>query len=67
MHLFQVLRRLISFREKIYLDQIAMGAPRTYLADNGEEIVIQIDSRSNVPSGVRGESMSCSPGTFIVS
>ncbi|BFZ13611.1 hypothetical protein BsWGS_16650 [Bradybaena similaris] len=48
-----VLRRLISYREKIYLDQIAMGAPRTYLADNGEEIIIQIDSRSNVPSGVR--------------
>lgn len=45
--------------EKIYLDQIAVGEPRTYLADNGEEIVLQIDHISNVSSGFRGESMSC--------
>ncbi|CAG5119675.1 unnamed protein product [Candidula unifasciata] len=41
-----IFRRLITFRERIYLDQIAMGAPRSFLADNGEEIVVQIDSRN---------------------
>ncbi|XP_059151259.1 uncharacterized protein LOC131937672 isoform X2 [Physella acuta] len=48
-----VLRRLITFREKIYIDQLAFGAPRSYYADNGEEIIIQTDSRSNIPSGQR--------------
>ncbi|XP_059170400.1 uncharacterized protein LOC131951947 [Physella acuta] len=48
-----LLRRLITFREKIYIDQLAFGATRSYYADNGEEIIIQTDSRSNIPSGQR--------------
>ncbi|XP_059170403.1 uncharacterized protein LOC131951951, partial [Physella acuta] len=48
-----LLRRLITFREKIYIDQLAYDAPRSYYADNGEEIIIQTDSRSNIPSGQR--------------
>ncbi|CAL1531443.1 unnamed protein product [Lymnaea stagnalis] len=48
-----LLRRLVTYREKIYIDQIAAGAPRSFYADNGEEIIVQTDSRSNIPSGQR--------------
>ncbi|CAG5128779.1 unnamed protein product, partial [Candidula unifasciata] len=39
-----ILRRLITFRERIYLDQLAFGVPKSFLADNGEQIVVQVDS-----------------------
>lgn len=52
----QILRRLISSREVIYIDRLALGAPKRYIADNGEEVVIQVSSRSNLPSSQRCES-----------
>ncbi|XP_055873248.1 fasciclin-1-like [Biomphalaria glabrata] len=48
-----LMRRLMTYREKIYIDQLAVGAPRSFYADNGEELIVQLDSRSNIPSGQR--------------
>ncbi|KAH9496778.1 hypothetical protein Btru_009398 [Bulinus truncatus] len=48
-----LMRRLMTFREKIYIDQLAPGARKTFKADNGEEIIIQLDLRSDIPSGQR--------------
>ncbi|GFR71153.1 fasciclin-1 [Elysia marginata] len=48
-----ILRRLLTFREVIYLDRMAAGQQRVMYSDNGDEIVIRTDSRSNIPSGQR--------------
>ncbi|CAL1542338.1 unnamed protein product [Lymnaea stagnalis] len=48
-----LLRRLVIYGEKIYVDQMAAGASKSFYADNGEEIIVQTDSRSNIPSGQR--------------
>ncbi|GFS14868.1 hypothetical protein ElyMa_004917700, partial [Elysia marginata] len=48
-----VLRRLLTFREVIYLDRMAAGQHRVMYSDNGDEIIIRTDSRSNIPSRQR--------------
>ncbi|KAK0067815.1 fasciclin-1, partial [Biomphalaria pfeifferi] len=42
-----IMRRLMTSREKIYIDQLAVGAPRSFYADNGEELIVQVDSGSS--------------------
>uniref|UniRef100_A0A2C9LQL9 FAS1 domain-containing protein n=1 Tax=Biomphalaria glabrata TaxID=6526 RepID=A0A2C9LQL9_BIOGL len=42
-----IMRRLMTSREKIYIDQLAVGAPRSFYADNGEELIVQVDAGSS--------------------
>uniref|UniRef100_A0A2C9LYV2 FAS1 domain-containing protein n=1 Tax=Biomphalaria glabrata TaxID=6526 RepID=A0A2C9LYV2_BIOGL len=37
----------MTSREKIYIDQLAVGAPRKFYADNGEELIVQVDAGSS--------------------
>ncbi|KAK3758831.1 hypothetical protein RRG08_036271 [Elysia crispata] len=48
-----ILRRLLTFREVIYLDRMAPGSQRVMYSDNGDEVVLRTDSRSNIPSAQR--------------
>jgi hypothetical protein len=43
-----LLLRLITSQEKIYIDQIPAGTNKSFVAVNGDELVVQVDSRSTV-------------------